>query len=405
MDKKIFRSNIITGNKGLSLYDLRSLAQNEPEAFLQKVQAGADSGKLKFSDVKDLKALYRYFADVQIPVTMEIAGAQRALSASAFPILTGTLAIAAINERYNQLETVGQHLVQEIEDSKKVTTIAAIEALDKNVDEVKSGDDFPEITAVEEKVEIRHKLNGRKLTIMADAIEENEIADITGRINALAEIASDWIEEQTLARVTDHYGSASSAAEPYAYRPSGTGTALYSASANTPGTRAPSGTRVENNALEDESDLEAARVVLAAMKNSRGKRISIPWSEVKWLGPDALVGTVAKLFNSEYVPGVENEKSNWGHKGRWWLPPERILSSPKMDDLSSTCWYLGAFQKQFRRKWKLRFEYVTLGMDTQAYLNSRVAFQARIAWDCEIGAVDYIYCIQNLAASTAPYDE
>jgi len=405
MDKKIFRSNIITGNKGLSLYDLRSLAQNEPEEFLRKVQAGADSGKLKFLDVKDLKALYRYFADVQIPVTIEIAGAQRAISASAFPILTGTLAIAAINERYNQIETIGQHLVQEIEDSKKVTTIAAIEALDKNVDEVKSGDDFPEITAIEEKVEIRHKLNGRKLTILADAIEENEIADITGRINALAEIASDHIEEQTLERVTDHYGSAASPAEPYAYRPAGTGTQLYNATDDYPGARASSGTRINNNALEDDSDLEAARIHLAAMKNSRDKRIWIPWSEVKWLGPDALIGTVAKLFNSEYVPGVENEKSNWGPKGRWWLPPERILSSPKMDDLSATCWYLGAFQKQFRRKWKLRFEYVTLGMDTQAYLNSRVAFQARIAWDCEIGAVDYIYCIQNLAATSAPKDE
>ena len=403
---KLFRSNISTGGRGLSLYDLHLLAKSEPKTFIRKVQEGADSGKLRFSDIRDLKALYRFFAGVQIPVEIEdISGTTRAINASAFPILTGTLAIAAINERYISLPKIGQELVEEIDDDKKVTTIAAIEALDKNVDEVKSGDDFPEISATEEKVEIRHKLNGRKLTILADAISENEVADITSRINALADIANDWVEEQTLERVTDDQGSKSSAAEPYVYRPAGTGTALYSATANTPGTRAPSGTRVNSNALVDDSDLDAARNILAAMKNNRGKRIAIPWSEVKLLIPYALIGTASKIFNSEYVPGVENELSNYGPRGKFSLPPERIISSPKMDDLSTAAWYLGAFKRQFRRKWKLRFEYVTLGMDTQAYLNSRVAFQARIAWDVEIGAVDYIYCVQSIAATTAPGDE
>ncbi|MFH1613901.1 MAG: hypothetical protein ABIG61_02295 [Planctomycetota bacterium] len=402
---RLFKSNITTGGSGVSLYDLRQLAINEPKAFLQKVQAGADSGKLRFSDIRDLKAMYRFFADVKVPIQIEdIAGVKRAIDAAAFPILTGTLAIASINERYNSLPKVGQELVEEIEDNKKVTTIAAIEALDKNVDEVKSGDDFPEISATEEKVEIRHKLNGRKLTILADAIEENEVADITGRINALADIANDWVEEQTISRVTDYYGSATTPGEPYVYRPAGTGTQLYITTANYPGIRAPSGTRINSNALADDSDLDAVRAVLAAMKNNRGKRVGIPWSEILLFIPDALLGVASKIFNSEYVPGVENEVSNYGPRGRWSLPPARIVSSPKLDDLSTSAWYLGAFKRQFIRKWKLRFEYVTLGMDTQAYLNSRIAFQARIAWDVEVGARDYIYVVQSLSGTTAPYN-
>jgi len=404
--KKLIKTNLVPVGGSLSLYDLRALAQNEPAVFIQKIEAGVDQEKLKLADIRDWRGLYASLADVKVPVTMmDMAGAQRAIDASAFPILTGTLAIAAINEAYNAVPTIGQDLVTEIEDSKKVTTIAAVHTLDKEVDEVKPEDDFPEIGTDEEKVEIRHKRNGRRLVIRAEAIEENEAADIVTRVNALGEIANEWIEEQTLDRVTDDQGSKGTPAEPYVYRPDGTGTQLYNHNANNPGTRAPSGTRVRNNAFVDETDLEAVRTVLRAMKNARGRRINVPWSEVLLLCPDAILGSVLKVMNSEYVPGVENEKSNWGPVGQFHIPPERIKSSPKMDDLSSSAWYLGAFKRQFKRKWKLRFEYVTLGMDTQAYLNSRIAFQARIAWDVEIGATDYVFVVQSLSGTTAPGDE
>lgn len=405
MKRNLFAPSMSYGNTGPDIYQLRHLAQSEPVEFMRKIEALVDSGHITLQNIRNLQPLYAALGDVKIPVTMEFAGAQRSVMASAFPLLTGTTVIKGINDAYLAVPSIGDELVTEIDDNKKVTTIAAIHNLDKNVESVKEGDDFPEISATEESVEIRHRRNGRKLTVTAEMIEENELADIVERVNALGQIASDWIEEQTLRRVTDHDGSASSPAEPYVYRPGGTGTQLFSASANTPGARAPSGTRVNSNAFVDETDLDAARTVLAAMKNNRGKRINIPWSEVKLLAPNAIIGTVAKTFNSEYVPGVENEKSNYGPGGRWSLPASRIVSSTKMDDLSTGAWYLGAFQRQYRRKWKLRFEYVTLGMDTQSYLDSRIAFQARIAWDCEVGAVDFCYVVQSIAATTAPKDE
>lgn len=403
---KVFRTNMNpVGGKSLSIADLRTLAQNEPVEFMRKIQLGIDEKKLTIHDIRDWSTLKAGLADIQVPVEMNDGKSVRAIEASAFPILTGSLAIAAINEAYQQVETIGQHLVKEIEDNKKVTTMVNLHSLDKDMDEVKEMGDFPEIGVNEEKTEIRHLRNGRKLTISAEAIEENEAADIINRINALGEIAAERVEEQTLKRVTDYDGSKSSPAEPYVYRPNGAGTALYSASANTPGSRAPSGNRIQNNALADETDLENARVRLASMTNDRGKRINIPLSERKLLVPDAIVGRALKIMNSEYVPGVENELSNWGPRGKWNVAPNMIISSPKLDDLSSSAWYYGAFTKQFVRKWKLRFEYVTLGQDTQAYLNSRVAFQARIAWDVEIGATDYVFVVQSLSGTTAPADE
>jgi hypothetical protein len=400
---KRFQSGVQFGSRGPDIYALRQAAKGEPAEFMRKTTALIEGGKLKLTDFRDLRPLYAGLADVLVPVRMPIGGAERAITASAFPLLIGNLVIAAMNDRYTAIETIGQELVTDIEDSSKVTTMASVHSLDKNVEEVKETDDFPEIGGTEESVEIRHKRNGRKLSISAEMIEENRVADIVERVNALSEISNDWIEEQTLSRVTDHHGSKASASEPYVYRPEGSGTALFSATANTPGTRAPLGTRKNSNAFADESDLEASRLLLNSMRNNRGKRISIPNSERILLVPDAIVGEVLKVYNSEYVPGVENELSNWGPRGNF--RPARILSSPKLDDLSASAWYYGAPKRQFRRKWKLMMEYVTLGNDTQAYLNSRIAFQARIAWDVEIGAIDYVYWIQNLAATTAPADE
>jgi hypothetical protein len=400
-----FSSPIITTGPGLAIGALRHMAQAEPKAFAPKVQGLVDSGKLALKDLHDLRSLYRGLADVEVQVSAMVNGVQRTITSQAFPVLVGTTVVGAINSAADMVETVGQFLVTEMDDNKKITTLAQVETLDVHKDKVAELEDFPEIGAGERTVEIRHRKNGRKLSISVEAILENNLADITSRVNKLGTIAMETIEELTLARVTDHYGSAASPTEPYVYRPEGTGTTLFSATANTPGVRAPSGNRVENNAFVDYSDLEAARIRMATMLNERGKRVAIPRSEIVLLVPDAILDKVLRVVQSEYVPGVENELNSWGPAGKFHIPVERVLSTPKLDDLSATAWYYGAFARQFVRKWKMRYEIVTLGQDTQAYLNNQIAFQARIAWDCEVGAVDYTNVLQCLSATTAPYDD
>jgi len=384
---------------GLSAEGVRELAKNDPAIFAGKITELIDTGKLRWSDVRSLPQLFNRLVDIEIPARVMIGGEERSIMASAFPLLTGGLTIAALNEAYTGLPTIGQELVTEMESNKKIVEVAAITSEDSTIDRVDEGKDFPEIGAGEEKYEIRSKRNGRRLSITAETIEENDVSGFVDRINALAEISSDFVEEQTLRRVCDIDGSGTSPAEPYVLRLNGTGVALYQTD-NDPLTRLhASGNRVQTNVLADETDLENARARLAGMKNSMGKRINIPISRCTLLVPDALAPTALKILNSELTPGVENEYSPWGPRGVY---RPRLLSSPKLDDLSTTVWYLGDFQRQFRRKWKLRFEYVTLGMDTESFLRSRIAFQARIAWDCEIGAVDYVYVVQNLSATTAP---
>lgn len=402
--KQVIRPTISVQD-GLPFSQIRTLIQAEPTVFVRKFQDIVNEKKLSFSNIPSIRDLYAYTADIQVPMQMQdAAGITRTITTSAFPVITGTLGIAAINEAYQDVPTIGENLVTDLEDSKKVTTIVQVNTLDKDQDEVKESEEFPEIGASEESVEIRHKKNGRKVTISAEMISENDIVNIQEKFNALGQIAAEWIEEQTLYRVTDHYGCGASPTEPYVYRPNGTGTALYSATANTPGTRAPSGNRIESNALVDYTDISAVRTRFATFKNSRGKRMYVPWSEVVFLLPDAIEETMLSIVNSILVPGIENQTNNFGERGKYSISTDRIFSTPKLDDLSSSAWYAGAFKRQFVRKWKMRFEYVSLGMDTQAYLNSQIAAQYRLAWDMEIGARDYVFVVQCLDGTTAPVD-
>lgn len=397
--KRKFITNYSIGTAGLSIPELRARAKAEPEVFMREFDELVEKEDLRWNDVEDLQRLYHAFSDVEVKTNVKIAGQTRAVMSSAFPLLSGSLTVAGINDAYDAVPTIGEQLVTEMDSNKRNTVISGVLVDNPAVDGVKEGEDYPEIGASEDKYEIRHKRNGRRLSITAEMIEENDVSDIVNRVNALGEIAGETIEEQTLSRVCDQYGSATSAAEPYVLHYNGAAASLYTTTNSTLTRLSSSGNRYTTNALVDTTDLDNVRERLASFKNERGKRINIPASTCTILVPDALVGTALKIRGSEMEPGVENEKNNWGPSGEW---QPAVLSSPKLDDISTTAWYYGNFKKQFTRKWKLRFEYVALGNTTESYLRSRLAAQFRIGWDCEIGARDYVYVIQSLSSTTAP---
>ncbi len=383
---------------------MRLLAKNEPEAFFRKMDGLIEERdawgkrKLSWNRIHDLKAMYLGLSDIKVQVHYTDMGRQRAVMASAFPALSGNLTVAGVNDALNGVPTIGQELVTEMDDNKRFTTIVGITSSDPSgVDRVEEGDDFPPMAAGEETFGINSKRQGRRISITKEMIEENDLANIINRVDALGEWMAETVEKQTIDRVTDFDGGNSR--EPYTLLLSKVGTTLYTSSANNPGARAPSGTRVNNNALTDLTDLEAARLVLAAMTNDRGERIAIPVNESILLVPDALLTTAWSILKSVMVSGVENEESAWGLRGMF---QPRLLSSPKLDDRSTSAWYLGMFKKQFKRKWKLRQEIVSLGENTESYLRSRIAFQSRVAFDVEIGATNYVFVVQSLTGSTSP---
>lgn len=375
------------------LGDMAVACRADPKGFLEKLGPVIAERKMKLEGV-NLRDLQRAFKDIEVEAHVQDPdGKQRAVMTSAFPLILGNLVIAELDDLAESIETVGEELVRDIVDAKRVTTVARVLVVGPDVDEVKENVNFPELEASEESYEVLSRRNGRKLSISQEAIDESDTVNIIEKLNKLVEIGSDYVEELTLDRVTDRFGSAAVPREPYALRRRGAALGpLYSATANTPGDRAPLGTRVVNNPLTSTAALDAMRERLAETRNDRGKRIAIPMSRSKLLVPNARLGTILKLVGSELEPGNENELNNWGPRGRW---RPAIVSTPRLDDISTTKGWMGDFMKQFVRKVKTDFEYVTLGRDTQRFLDARIAFQARLCWDYGVNAIDYGHVIES----------
>jgi hypothetical protein len=131
--------------------------------------------------------------------------------------------------------TIGQELVTERDDPKKNSSYASILSFrpDKGGEEVnQTENDFPEIGAGEERYDIGSRKMGYRIAVRMETVLENDTADITTKVDALAEIMTEEVEELTIRRVCDVDGSGSSPAEPYVLRKDKTATTLYTTTAN-----------------------------------------------------------------------------------------------------------------------------------------------------------------------------
>lgn len=418
---------VLRAGEELDAAALRNKAQADPDGFVDLVRGLCDAkvsmirGEAHRESVdertarnfsfarmtpENFRAMKDALGDLEISAKDPL-NRTRGVTTSAFPLLTSALAVVGVSEAYEAVETIGEELVTDVDDRKKQSAFAGVLSLTKDDHTRKNElEDYAQISAGEEAYHIGHLDQGLQVVIGQELLEEADLPNIAARLTMVGEIARELLEEQTLKRVTDHDGSAASGAEPYALHgpSSSAGQALFVA-VNTALSRLPStGNRITSNPLSDQANLEAARARLAGMTNSRGKRIVIPPSERVLLVPDALLLRAWSLLNSVGTPGVFNEANFFGPGGP--ARPRALLSSSKLDDLSSSAWYYGAPRRQFRRKWKLRPEVSTFaGNSTEAYTSRRQAMRVRIAWDVEIGAVDYVYWLQNLSGTTAPKDE
>ena len=394
-------SNVEVEPQSMSASGLRSLAQSDPKAFIHRCQDLIDQGKLRWENVQRLDSLYGALWDVKVPSRQIVAGQERAIMSSAFPLLAGSMTVSGVTAAYESVAVIGDQLVHDLEDKKKWSHYAELRPESVREEGVLEGEAFPEVGVGERKYSIGHLKDGLRVSITTEAVEENNVADIIRRIQFLGEYLAKRIEKRTLKRITDHDGSAASGSEPFSLHVNNAGVALYTTAANSPGTETPSGTRVVNNALVDESSLTTARTHLVGYRDSLGERITVPMSESFILVPDALIVAAGKIVDSELVPGVFNELNPWGPRGRF---RPKLLSSPYLDDLSTRAWYFGAFKNQFTRKYKFKLTNVTLGDMTQAYLERDIVFQARVSADVEIGATAFNQVVQCLAGTVAPKD-
>ena len=248
---------------------------------------------------------------------------------------------------------------------------------------VAEGQPYLESGATEEYVTIGSRKQGRILSLTREMIARDQTSVFLKAANRLGEKAQTAIERLVIQRVCD----SENASGFYVYQPSGTGTALYSTTARDRGTN-----QVASNALVDYTDLDNARALLAAMTDNEGDRINV--RPALLLVPDALVGVASRILGSEMVPGTENEQNSWGPRGMW--RPE-LVSTPYLDDESTSDWFLGEPKKQFWQKKAFGIETTMQGRDSESWFSNDIAMRFRVAFDVEVGAVDYVYFVKSAA--------
>lgn len=256
---------------------------------------------------------------------------------------------------------------------------------------VREMEPFPEFELSKEKAHFSGVRNGRTIKLTRDQME----AGIAGPLLyqkawGLGRWVALLFERQAFDAISDRYGSADSGAARHAFLPNGVPTPLYSATANSPGSRAPSGTRVTNNAFTDASDFENALARMTTFLAPSGRRDYNHAGDLAVVVPTELFYLACKVVAETFG----------------WLPAgerPRVYTSPCLSEISTSAWYLMTTgqSSQFVRYTQLEFEWASM-MDPGEYLRSLTAFEARVAWKTSVHAVDYTRSVQNLAGTTAP---
>lgn len=394
-------SNLNVGGGMADFRGLIDLASKNPERFLEISTELARAGKLRWEDV-DMLALFRATIDVPVKVRAyhPVIG-ERAIDSSLFPLLAGAMTTELMERQDEAVSTIWQDLVTVRDTNKETTHLVRIVNSDMSHTGGKlrrEGDPYPMMTAAEERVQVDTIEDGRRVAIGAKLLESNDKAGFMEQVIALRSWAMNRRDVRTLHMVFDVFGSGTGAAAPYVYRPNGTGTALYTTT-TTAHSRAPSGTRVNNNALVDGDNLQAVVDVLANMRDESNYRVS-KISGIEVLVPHALRGTLSKIIKSELTPGIANEVAVFGPRGDYQVTAK---SSPKIDDFTTTSYLIsrGPFSQQFTLVSRLNMEYVSMAASATDFLRTRLAYEARVADEFEVGARDHNRVVQSLAGTTA----
>jgi len=366
----------------------------------------SEAEALSFGAVHDIVALRKALDfDVTFDHRSNDGLSCRSVTTSAFALLASSMAVQDATMAFESVPTVAELLVQDMDDIQPHTELPQVLDFgmvnpDQDPKPLGETEEYREIGVGEDRYTVLSFKDGYQRAFSQDAIDLGG-PKVFSQITDLGQGAREVMELFSLRKIIDYNGSKATGAGSHVMIRNRAAASLFSATANTPSTRTPSGTRINNNALVDTDNLETLRIRLASVRNPAGYPVA-NFPEVI-LVPDALWAAAWKMLNSTLQPGVENEANFFGPGS----PGGRIklISTPMLDLLTTTHWYGGRPQRQFVRKFKMRPEIATFGgKGTEAYLRTREGFRVRIGWDMTIGVRDHIWWIENSDDTAGPAD-
>lgn len=305
------------------------------------------------------------------------------VGSTAFPKLTGAVLSKQLIAGYDNTEKIGPQLVTEFKSNLKIDQIRGATSLSMPK-EVLEGMAYEGDGFTDKWVQIKGKKFGRRVDVTEEAIAFDETGLVLDTANSIGAMMGEYEEQRTIEKVIDKDSDV--------YQPSGTAQALYSASTAT----YPYGINLKtSNALVDQTDLKNARLLLAAMKRD-DNTTPIGGIKVKVvLVPDDLVETAFVALNSVMTPASGNGAINsWGPQG---LYRPQVLTSPYATAVSTTAWFMGDPQRQFKKKVIWPIQVFRARSDSEEAFGKDIVVSVKVRYYFDIGATDTRHFVKSTA--------
>ena len=316
---------------------------------------------------------------VLTPEDFSILELHEAVGSAQFPVVVGELISKKVIASYTLIAKIGDRLVTRFPSKVKIDKIPGFDRVNA-VEEVGEGMPYPHTADIEEKYVT---VEGTKFGEILDITEEAVMYDQTGQLlmeaAKIGEDAAFEREEHIIKTVTDQTGYKG-------WNPSGTATDLYANAGAAPHTY----DNLITNILADYTDINAAYLAFAALKNKNAKPIHVVPTTL--LVPVALRMTALRIMKNKVLPGAYNEEYN---------PVQgdcEVVSSAILDALSTVQWYIGDMRRQFIWKEVIPFEVLRRKnqRDSAAGFERDIIAQFKARWLGKCASLDYLYVIKSL---------
>lgn len=304
---------------------------------------------------------------------------REAVDTADFPILTGQLVIKKVQEAYQTVAKLGDTLTTRMPSNKLIDRVTGIKRR-SNLKKIKEGMPYEQTAQLsEEYIDIAGDKWGEILDITEEMVMFDQTHEVFRRASRIGEDAALEREYEILATIQDLTGYKG-------WNPSGSQVDLYQTAAAAPHTYS----NLITNILTDHTDINAAYLAFAAMRNENGMPIVIQPKVL--LVPVALKMTSQTLMKSSVMLGTYNATPN---------PVQndfKVESTAFLDMNSSVNWYLGDFKKQFVWKEVIPFQVQSRNKNTEDGWKRDIYASFKVRYYGTCAALDYLYVIKSTGA-------
>lgn len=305
-----------------------------------------------------------------------------ALMTAAFHDITGVLLASKMIEGYNLPGYIGDMLLDRMPSKLQIERYAGFSALEQPL-EVPEGKPYKESGFMGKYATSEALKKGRLLNLTEEAIFFDRTGQLLKKAMDLGEKARLEREIVQINCVTDRFAAAGQ----FIFNPMGVGEALYRIAGTA---TSPTINQIAANALVDWTDVDNVMQIFAAMNDEQGDPIVVMPKIV--LVPSALYAVAKRVMTATEVrtgPTTGVELAIWNRPFSY-----QVLTSPLLDRISATDWYLGDFKKQFvwQEVWPLQILRTTL--PEEKHLRD-IVFSVKVRYFGGAAAIDDKYVVRS----------